>query len=126
VLLAVLVLEIGLDACPSLAMALSTQPVIRQTRWDPADAHVQPAASRVADPPRTPTPVVWVEHEADVLAPVRAAGGRLRTTMGALGVQVGRPAATAHGELRCLASAGLISLSSTSRGTLIELAARAN
>jgi hypothetical protein len=120
VLLAVLVLEFGPGACLTLALALSAQP---QTRLDAPDARVQPATPRVPDVSRTPTPPVQVVQDTDVLAPVRAAGGRLQTTMRALGAQVGRPAATVHGELKRLASVGLISLSSNSRGTLISLRA---
>jgi hypothetical protein len=116
VLLAVLVLEFGPGACLTLALALSAQPAVRQTRLDAP-------TPRVPDVSRTPTPTVQVGQDTDVLAPVRAAGGRLQTTMRALGVQVGRPAATVHSELKRLARQGLISMSSSSRGTLIALRA---
>jgi predicted transcriptional regulator len=56
------------------------------------------------------------------MALVREAGGALRTTTRRLGVQLGRPAASVHGELRRLATAGLISLNADSRGTLITVA----
>jgi predicted transcriptional regulator len=39
-----------------------------------------------------------------------------------LGTQLGRPAASVHGELRRLAGAGLITLNADSRGTVITLA----
>jgi hypothetical protein len=58
----------------------------------------------------------------DLLALVTAAGGSLRTTTRRLGVQLGRPSASVHGELRRLAGAGLIALNADRRGTLITLA----
>src|SRR4029079_701401 len=58
---------------------------------------------------------------ADIVGLVRGAGGTLRTTTRRLGVQLGRPAASVHGELRRLATAGLISLNADSRGTLITV-----
>jgi hypothetical protein len=73
VLLAVLVLEFGPGACLTLALALSAQPAVRQTRLDASDG-VQPATPRIPDVSRTPTPPVQVVQGTDVLAPVRAAG----------------------------------------------------
>jgi hypothetical protein len=63
-----------------------------------------------------PAPAV---QAGDIMDVVHAAGGSLRTTTRRLGVQVGRPAASVHGELRRLAGAGLITLKTDSRGTLI-------
>ena len=59
---------------------------------------------------------------ADIMALVREAGGALRTTTRRLGAQLGRPAASVHGELRRLATTGLITLNADSRGTLITVA----
>jgi hypothetical protein len=66
----------------------------------------------------TSTPAV---RAAQIIELVRNAGGTLRTITRRLGAQVGRPAASVHGELRRLANAGLISLSADSRGTLITV-----
>ena len=65
-----------------------------------------------------PAPAV---QAADIVGLVREAGGALRTTTRRLGVQLGRSAASVHGELRRLATAGLISLNADSRGTLITV-----
>jgi hypothetical protein len=61
-------------------------------------------------------------QDANILAIVRAAGGSLQTSTRRLGVQLGRPGATVHAELRRLAGAGLVMLNADSRGTRITLA----
>ena len=65
---------------------------------------------------------------AEIVGLVREVGGALRSTTRRLGAQLGRPAASVHGELRRLATAGLISVNADSRGTLITVrpAARPN
>ena len=66
-------------------------------------------------------PAPAVQAPGDIVDLVREGGGSLRTTTRRLGVQLGRPAASVHGELRRLATAGLISLNADSRGTLITV-----
>ena len=148
VLLAVLIVECGAGLSLTVALALSGAPASRTAA--PADTSVeqpeQPqspalnalsstgaASGTIQAPAFTPSvqmrsaPAPAVQA-ADIVELVREAGGMLRTTTRRLGVQLGRPAASVHGELRRLVSAGLISLNADSRGTLITVApaARSN
>ena len=138
VLLAVLMIEAGGGLSLAVGMALS----------GPVRAPVAPKP--VAQPEQPPTPALNTLNSAaaaietlpapvfspgvqlrsdpapavqavDILALVREAGGALRTTTRRLGVQLGRSAASAHGDLRRLATAGLIRLNADSRGTLITV-----
>jgi hypothetical protein len=145
VLLSVLMIEVGGSLALAIGIALgdapagrtaapvSTQPEQPQT---PAlNALNSPGAAIETLPAPVFKPSVQLRSDrapavqaADIVGLVREAGGALRTTTRRLGVQLGRPAASVHGELRRLATAGLISLNADSRGTLITVgsAARPN
>jgi hypothetical protein len=121
VLLAVLMIEAGGGLSLTIAMALvehgpktRVEHVEHDLNIEPE--HVERSGIRQAAPPvRMP----------DILSLLRHAGGTLRTTTRRLGDQLGRPAATVHGELQRLAAEGLITLSADRRGTFIGLAGAA-
>jgi hypothetical protein len=134
VLLSVVMIEAGGSLALALGMALNAAPAERAAPKPDKPAEQCPDAVNTAAPAikAVPAPVFSPGVQAppepapgvqapDLLALVTAAGGSLRTTTRRLGVQLGRPAATVHGELRRLAGAGLIALNPDSRGTLITL-----
>ena len=138
VLLSVLMIEVGGSLALAIGIALgeapagrtaapaSTQPEHPQTpalnALNSAGAAIETLPAPVFSPcvqlRSDPAPAV---QAAEIVGLVREAGGALRTTTRRLGVQLGRPAASVHGELRRLATAGLISLNADSRGTLITV-----
>jgi hypothetical protein len=151
VLLAVLMIEAGGGLSLAVGMALAAPPVAREQLPPPAPAPGLPAPehapaamlntplntggaafgtpvfrvsdaseTRAPEPPPVQVSVPLVEG-ASIMALVRDAGGILNTTTRRLGVQLGRPAATVHGELRRLAAGGLIKLNADRRGTNIVL-----
>jgi hypothetical protein len=141
VLLSVLMIEVGGSLALAIGIALGDAPPGRtaalvsiQPEQPPkralnalnsAGAAIETLPAPVFKPSvqlrSDPAPAV---QAADIVGLVRGAGGTLRTTTRRLGVQLGRPAASVHGELRRLATAGLISLNADSRGTMIALAKR--
>jgi hypothetical protein len=136
VLLAVLMIEAGGGLSLAIGIALgeapagrtaapvSTQPQQLQTpalnALNTPSAAIETLRAPVFSPRvqlrSDPAPGV---QAVDIVGLVREAGGILRTTTRRLGVQLGRSAATVHGELRRLATTGLITLNADSRGTLI-------
>ena len=135
VLLSVVMIEVGGSLALAIGMAFNAAPAEHAVPKPDKPTEQRPDAVNTATPAieRVPAPVdrsgVQTRSEPapgvqahDLLALVTAAGGSLRTTTRRLGVQVGRPAATVHGELRRLAGAGLIALNADSRGTQITLA----
>jgi hypothetical protein len=148
VLLAVLMIEAGGGLSLAIGMALSgparaaraapNAETVDQPE-QPAPAVERPPAARlnalITAPERQPMPgartlEIPVQapsiaapsvQMADVLALLHQCGGSIRTTTRRLGAQLGRPAATVHGELRRLASEGLITLNADRRGTCIAL-----
>jgi hypothetical protein len=132
ILLAVVMVEFGGGLSLAIGMALSGAPAPehaeRPEQARDATVNAQSAAIETLPAPvisssvqvrSAPAPAV---QAADILALVAAAGGALRTTTRRLGAQIGRPAASVHGELRRLAGVGLITLNTDSRGTLITAA----
>jgi hypothetical protein len=120
VLLAVLMIEAGGGLSLAIAMALSELAPNTAEQFEQG-LNIRPEhleRQRVQEPAR---PV----RMPDILSLLRHAGGTLRTTTRRLSDQLGRPAATVHGELQRLAAEGLITLSADRRGTFIGLAGAA-
>jgi uncharacterized membrane protein len=122
VLLAVLMIEAGGGLSLAIGMALGEdRPNILAKGFENAPNTTPEHTEHPENQQRAPAFSLAVQ-EPEILTLLRRAGGLLRTTTRRLGDQLGRPAATVHGELRRLASEGLITLNADRRGTCIALA----